>query len=112
MVGCIDVKGINGTPLRVICVPKGEKSPNCAEAPNPQGLVEFYDLCHPHTPNGQFIARYDLNTYMNGWNGNSSYNCGYGLDLYGSEPNWKISANTRTFLGDWIKYLTKETTHA
>lgn len=103
MVGRIDVRGQNGTPMRVIYyVHLGR-----------HGLVEFYDLRHMHTPDGQFITRYDLDTYMNGWQGDGGYDCGRGLDLYSSEPDWKINADTRMIIGDWIKYLTKqEATHA
>jgi hypothetical protein len=92
--------------MRVIYVPIGGKSPNYPAEPGRHGLVEFYDLRHMHTPDGQFISRYTLDTYM------EDYDNSLGLDLMGYEPDWKINANTRMIIGDWIKYLTKETTHA
>jgi len=106
MIGRIDVRGHNGTPMRVIYVQPGDKSPNYQAEPGRYGLVEFYDLRYPHTPDGQFISRYDLDTYMNGWCGDGGYDCGRGLDLYGSEPDWKIGSDTHQIIGEWINYLT------
>lgn len=114
MIGRIDIRGHKGTPMRAIYVQQGEACPNHPTELAMRGFVEFYDLRHMHTPDGQFITRYDLDTYMNGWCGDGGYDCGRGLDLYGSEPDWKIGADTRQLIGEWIKYLTykQEATHA
>jgi hypothetical protein len=106
MIGRIDIRGIKGTPMRVIYVQPGDKSPNYATEPGRHGLVEFYDLRYDHTPDGQFITRYLPDTYMKGWQGDGGYDCGRGLDLQCNIPDWKIGADTRLIVGQWINYLT------
>ena len=109
MVGRIDIRGIKGTPMRVIYVQPGGKSPNYEAEPGRYGLVEFYDLRYNHTPDGQFITRYLPDTYMEG------HDSGRGLDLVGYEADWKIGADTRLIIGQWINYLTykpQEVIHA
>jgi hypothetical protein len=52
-------------------------------------LVEFYDSRYDHADwmgRGQFVSRYYVDTIMDGDYPN-------GLCLYGSEPEWIVSAN-------------------
>ena len=99
MIGRIDIRGIKGTPMRAILVQAGDKRPNHLEVTAQQDLIEFYDLQHMHTPDGQFIGEYYVDTYL------ERANSGNGLDLYCSEEAWKITGTTRSLIADWVNYL-------
>ena len=99
MISRIDIRGINGNPMRAILVQAKEKRPNHLEVIAQVDLIEFYDLHYMHTPDGQFICEYDVDTYMENAYSNR------GLDLYTSEQDWKITGRTRHIIADWINYL-------
>jgi hypothetical protein len=98
MIKRLDVMSVTSNPIRVLLVPAGERPPNHPGAnPNKADTVEFYALNHMHTPDGQFISEYYTATLLE-----SSHDTG--LDMYTSEPNWKISARTKGMVLDWINY--------
>ncbi len=88
----------NPIPMRAVFVPAGEQPPNHQKtAPDSKNMIEFYDSRYPHTPDGQFITRYYVETLREG-------NKYAGLDLYGSVPDWKIDARTKEMVLDWVAY--------
>jgi hypothetical protein len=96
----IDILGINGTPMRVLLVSANEQRPNHPTAsPAKKDTVEFYDTRYPHTPDGQFIVEYYLETLQQ----SDRFS---GLYLYGDEANWKIDARTKCMVLDWAAYHT------
>lgn len=105
MIGRIDIRGIKGTPMRAMLVQAGERRPNHPTIVAEKDLIEFYDLRHMHTPDGQFIAEYFAETYMGRDKWGSRPDSGAGLDLMGYEPDWKIGADTRRIVGEWYDYL-------
>ena len=72
------------TPFRVRLVMNGEKygREDCLTHDKNEPLVEFFDKRYPHTPNGQFVSRYFLETIMNITNG---------LNLDGGVSDWVVS---------------------
>lgn len=58
-------------------------------------MVEFYDSRYPHDKYGQFISRYYVSTLKRHKGG---------LDLYGGEPAWQVSAEGMKKV---VKYLEK-----
>jgi hypothetical protein len=80
----IEVKGVQGNPIRVVLEKIEDKY-----------MVKFFDARHKHTPDGQFISDYYLDTILDGLNG---------LDLYTSEPSWKIDARWMSIIRDWASY--------
>lgn len=98
MIKRLDVMGVISNPIRVLLVPAGEKRPNHPNVEHSkEDTVEFYDLRYMHTPDGQFISSYYASILLEG-----SYKTG--LDMYGGEPDWKISARTKSMVFDWINY--------
>ena len=98
---CLDIKGIAGTPMRVLLIRTGEKSPHSPTVAK-EDLVEFYDYRYNgprFTPDGQLITTYYTSTLTR----NAGTPTG-GLDLYGSEPSWKINGQTFKLVLDWIAY--------
>ena len=95
----LDVRAANGVPFRVVLLADG-KSPNFPandkynkrDAP----LVEFYDRRHPHTPDGQFVSRYYLDTLMD------DAGSPVGLDLYGGVEAWTVDGKTMMFVRAWL----------
>jgi hypothetical protein len=59
-------------------------------------LVEFYDLRYGHTPDGQFITRYDFYTMI------EDYRSFAGLNLNGGVPNWSIDGDTMHMVRGWL----------
>ena len=55
------------TPFRIRVVMSGENygRDDCLTHEGSEPLVEFFDKRFPHTPNGQFVSRYYLETIMN-----------------------------------------------
>jgi hypothetical protein len=96
----MDIRGYKGIPMRVILVQAKEQRPN---HPNLEAidkdLIEFYDLRHKHTPDGQFITEYYADTFIEGMAS------GRGLDLYCGVEDWKIGPHTREMVGNWYFYL-------
>jgi hypothetical protein len=92
----IDLTGIQGTPIRAVFIPAGEVFPY----PHPvddRAYIQFYDGRYSFSPDGQFITEYYVSTLLESPGPN-------GLDLYGSEPCWKIDGPTMTLLVEWLKY--------
>lgn len=71
---------------------KGEGTSLRLEGPG--DTVEFYDSRYPHTPRGQFIARYGVDTIIDG---------SHGLDLMTYEPSWKIDAAAMFVVREWLR---------
>lgn len=66
-------------------------------------LLEFYDAQYPHTPHGQFVSRYYLETLLQ--------NCDQadrGLCLHGGEPTWQISGKSLGLCLSWAESLTRQ----
>ena len=97
MIARIDIQGCNKTLMRAIYVSKGNVCPNHNIIS--ENVIEFYDLRYMHTPDGQFITRYSVETYM------EDYDSRHGLDLQTDVENWKIDNDARQLIGNWIKHL-------
>lgn len=62
-----------------------------------QPVLEFYDTAYDHTRFGQFTGgRYDLALML-------SHPDGFGLDLYGGEPKWNVSAANMQEIKTWLR---------
>jgi len=86
--------------MRAVFIPANEQAPNHpGMTPDSRDIVEFYDARYPHTPDGQFISRYYVETLKEG-------NKYVGLDLQGDVPAWKIDARTKEMVLEWIAYHT------
>jgi len=96
MIRRIDVNG-EAAPMRVLFIPKDDISPNFPIVKVDQHLIEFYDSRYPHTPDGQFISRYYVSTFLES-------RSGVGLDLQGYVPDWKIDWKTKSLIRDWVTY--------
>lgn len=95
----MDIIGAMNTPMRVLYVPAGENSPNHKNKPvDTKDLLEFYDSRYDHTPDGQFISAYFVETLQQG----NDYS--RGLDLCGGELEWRISSRTLQEVMDWVAY--------
>ena len=105
MIRRIDINGINGTPMRVILVPTGEHSPNCAMS-STKDTGEFYDGRYDHTPDGQFISSYNVSTLVKYPLLTSREAPSNGLDLFGDQSDWKVDAPTMQMVMDWLRYHT------
>jgi hypothetical protein len=84
----IDIQGFTGVPMRAVLNTEGDKP-----------IVEFYDRRYKHTPDGQKIAEYHLDTLME-----SDRNTG--LNLQGHVPEWRIDNRTKGMIQDWAAYHT------
>ena len=105
MMYLMDFTAFNGKQFRAVLVPKNEVSPNFPDSePAKVSLIEFYDRQYKHTPDGQFIARYDILTFM------QQYPAASGLNLYGGVESWRISAKDRLLVQDLIVSLDKQIT--
>lgn len=101
----LDVRAANGVPFRVVYIPVGETSPNfptvvVANVTHLTGidgdLVEFYDLRYPHTPDGQFVSRYYVDTLLRDIRGHE-------LDLDGGIDDWTVDADTMRVVLGWLR---------
>lgn len=88
-----------GVPMRVILIPAGQASPNFPAVTSEHDTIEFYDSRYPHTPDGQFITRYNTGTILEGYAKNNK-----GLILYGEVPNWQINERTYKLICEWLSY--------
>jgi hypothetical protein len=86
-------------PFCVRIVEKGDSYgyQNCLTHEKDTPLVEFYDRRYPHTDYGQFVARYDMATFM------GHGECG--LDLHGGIPEWKVTAEGIRKVRAWISEI-------
>lgn len=88
-----------GVPMRAILIPAGQTFPNHPMTDMEHDTIEFYDSRHQHTPDGQFITRYDTGTFLEGCTENNK-----GLILYGGEPDWQINGRTYKLVVEWLSY--------
>lgn len=58
-------------------------------------VVSFYDSRYSHTPLGQFVSDYYVETLL-------ERECGYGLTLYGGVPDWTIDAGAMDLVRSWL----------
>ena len=86
------------TPFRIRVVMSGENygRDDCLNHEKSEPLVEFFDKRFPHTPNGQFVSRYYLETIMN---------ISDGLNLDGGVDAWKVSKEGIYFVKEKLKEL-------
>jgi hypothetical protein len=63
-------------------------------------LVEFYDARYPHTEFGQFVARYYVETILEG-DGYGPKDSGLSLD--GGIPEWTVSASDMVTVRNFLK---------
>ena len=86
------------TPFRIRVVMSGENygRDDCLTHEGSEPLVEFFDKRFPHTPNGQFVSRYYLETIMN---------ISDGLNLDGGVDAWKVSKEGISFVQEKLKEL-------
>ena len=93
----MDILGITGIPMRVLFIPAKEQSPLLPDLkPDDWDKVEFYDSRYDHTPEGQFISGYHVQTLRNG-------DRTQGLDLCGGEYEWQIDYRTKRLVLDWVE---------
>lgn len=59
-------------------------------------LIEFYDPRYQHTPVGQFVSRYNVNTILDHTGG---------LCMDGSVPDWYVNANDMAEIRAWLRRL-------
>ena len=86
----------NGIPFRARLVKQGDRYGlnDCLTHDSPRPMIEFYDARYPHTPHGQFVSRYYLDTL-------TDHPFEHGLDLQGDVADWTIDADTlQTMIGD------------
>lgn len=74
------------------CLVVGEGRAATLEGNGP--LVEFYDSRWMHTPRGQFVSRYGVDTIL------ASHG---GLDLMSYEPSWKIDEAAMGIVRQWLR---------
>jgi hypothetical protein len=92
-----------GVTFNVVIVEAGTPSPRNKHGYVPKNHeVEFYDARHMHTPLGQFVSSYHINTLIEYGLGKPNN----GLDLMGYEPSWKVSAagmaEVFKAIGKWV----------
>lgn len=104
----MDILSNVNNPMRVIYIPKGEKNINEPGVICDDDMIEFYDSRYPQTPDGQFISRYYVSIFLEGFFNRSAYH--YTLVLDGAVEAWKIDRETEEMIINWIKYLRKERT--
>jgi hypothetical protein len=66
-------------------------------------IVAFYDATYANderfpSPHGQFVSSYYAETLL-------ETNAHLGLDLYGSEPLWKIDGWAMQVVRDWVRLM-------
>ena len=66
---------------------------DCLTHDKEESMVEFYDQRYSHTPYGQFINRYNMDTILKTESG---------IDLYTSEPTWKVNKEQIQEVKDWL----------
>ena len=59
-------------------------------------LIEFYDPRYQHTPVGQFVSRYNVNTIIDHTGG---------LWLYGGVDEWTVSAADMYEIKVWLSKM-------
>ncbi len=86
------------TPFRIRVVMSGESygRDDCLTHEGSEPLVEFFDKRFPHTPNGQFVSRYYLETVVK---------ISDGLNLDGGVDAWKVSKEGIDFVQEKLKEL-------
>jgi len=68
-------------------------------------IVEFYDVRYPHTPYGQFVSRYNINTLCdNAHRG--------GVQLEGGVSDWCITETNLIDVCRWAALQEWQVTHA
>jgi hypothetical protein len=99
----LDLVNFQGNAFRVLYIPAGVQNINIPAATNIPAttdkgdIIEFYDLEHAHTPDGQFTGgRYYLDTLME-----SADEC-RGLNLHGGEPKWQLASSDMKLVYDWL----------
>lgn len=92
----LDVENGNGITFRVVLLLDGQciNYPAASEITR-RPLVEFYDSRFPHTPDGQFVSRYYLDTLLSGRE--------TGLDLQGDVPAWAIDDAGMNVVRHWLR---------
>lgn len=70
----------------------------CLNADKP--MVEFYDARYPHTDFGQFVSRYNLDTFIAAHPD--------GINLYGGEPEWILTTHKYARTKAWLERITRE----
>jgi hypothetical protein len=63
-------------------------------------LLEFYDMKYPHTPYGQFVSRYYVQTLFES-------NSQFGINLDGGVPRWSLDATALKEVLTWVKTIVK-----
>jgi hypothetical protein len=100
MIKRIDFFGSMRTPMRAVYISKDETSPNHIMTYD-KDTLEFYDMRYQHTPDGQFISRYNVDTLLD----NVGHIQDLGLDLMGYVESWKINPVACRVVMDWVSYL-------
>lgn len=90
----LDVLAENGVPFRVVFLPFGE-SENYPAINSGAPLVEFYDKRYGHTPDGQFVSRYELGSVL-------EQNRFAGLNLNGGIPAWTVDGDSMSLVRKWL----------
>lgn len=72
---------------------------NCLIHDKKEPLVEFYDARYNHTPFGQFVSRYGMDTIVQS---KSGLNLNFGI------PYWQIDKDGMDKVRDWLKAPAKK----
>lgn len=90
---------MNVDKFTVRLVSKGDRYglDHCLAHDKDEPLVEFYDARYPFTEFGQFVARYDISTILDGDDA--------GINLDGGVPEWTISADDMAAVRAWLEPL-------
>lgn len=93
----LDVTAANGVEFRVVFLPDGMSvnRPAANRTASGKPLVEFYDARKDHTPDGQFVADYYLDTILP--------DSDFGLALHGGVDAWQIDGATMATIRDWLR---------
>lgn len=64
-----------------------------------QPMVEFYDTRHPHTEYGQFVARYNVATFVEG---SDTF---VPMALHAGVGGWALTGYARAVIGESVRTL-------
>jgi hypothetical protein len=95
----LDVMPSHGVPLRVVLLTDGKSLSRPAAnkyRKNDAPVVEFYDRRYPHTPDGQFICEYHLDTLLPDGNGGT-------FMLWADVPDWRVDGATMVRIREWLR---------
>jgi hypothetical protein len=92
----LDVVAENGVPFRVVVLVDGKSENFQTASLGNRTLVEFYDLRHKHTPDGQFTGH---RIYLDEALESSEYCMSW------TEDSWGMDSRTSRVVREWLYFL-------